>query len=122
MSQWRPRWHGHKEALAEHIAACKPLRKRRKKRKARGKRANRLHCRPNYYEYIRSPQWAAKRQMMFAKYDCCALCGSQEQLHVHHLHYKTLGHESPEDLAIVCLMCHQDLHSKEFWPLGEASQ
>jgi len=42
---------------------------------------------PDYDRYLRSKSWQIKRQKFLAHYSCeCALCGSKENLHVHHQH------------------------------------
>lgn len=112
-------WSGSKQAMAEHKAAdraTKPRKKRKKLTKVQRRRIReRKAKRPvNYKAYIHSKAWQTKRRMMFALYDCCALCGSKENLQVHHLHYDTLGKETAKDLAVVCLTCHEDLHGRSF--------
>jgi len=65
--------------------------------------------RQQYREYLRSPEWQRKRQAAFAHYGReCQWCGDKKRLQVHHLHYRTLGSESPEDLEILCPGCHAD--------------
>lgn len=61
-----------------------------------------------YVEYMRSPDWRAKRQEVIrnAGYRC-QRCGSYAQpLHVHHLTYEFLGDEPLEDLEALCGPCH----------------
>lgn len=44
----------------------------------------------------------------------CEACGRkfyQFQLEAHHLHYRTVGKESPWDLLIVCRECHRKQHA-----------
>ena len=66
---------------------------------------------PDYDRYLRSKSWQIQRQKFLAHYGCeCALCGSKENLHVHHLHYQTVGKEKPEDVAICCRRCHFIAH------------
>jgi 5-methylcytosine-specific restriction endonuclease McrA len=36
----------------------------------------------------------------------CERCDSYEALELHHLHYRTLGSERPEDVELLCPKCH----------------
>jgi hypothetical protein len=67
--------------------------------------------RPNYYTYLRSPQWkrkanAAKKRAGYR----CQICnhGRDEgaRLEAHHRTYARLGHEKPEDITVLCSDCH----------------
>ena len=69
---------------------------------------------PDYDRYMRSKSWQIKRQKFLAHYNCqCVLCGSKAHLHVHHLHYKTLGNEGVEDVIVCCRRCHFIEHFKK---------
>lgn len=69
-----------------------------------------------YAAYIRSPAWYARRSERFAlDGHRCALCGAAEDLQVHHLTYKRLGHERMSDLRTVCGACHAGLHEGFDW-------
>jgi 5-methylcytosine-specific restriction endonuclease McrA len=49
---------------------------------------------------------------------CCEDCGERLALQLHHLHYDTIGCESPEDLQALCDGCHERKHYDEegnFW-------
>ena len=68
-----------------------------------------------YDEYIASEEWYEKRQEVFAKqgYEC-KICGSIDNLRVHHLNYDNLFHEEDnqyDDLIVLCDDCHKQLHS-----------
>src|SRR5687767_3642617 len=54
-----------------------------------------------------SPHWHAFRQeaLAAARY-LCQRCKSNQDLEVHHLHYDTLGHESLNDVEVLCVSCH----------------
>jgi 5-methylcytosine-specific restriction endonuclease McrA len=60
-----------------------------------------------YKEYMRSPEWARKRQAVITR-ACgrCERCGNSGKLEVHHLHYDTFGNESLDDLQGLCGNCH----------------
>lgn len=63
-----------------------------------------------YSDYLRSPQWQARRQLRLEmdKASCqdCGLAATD----VHHLTYKNVGHESPADLISLCHSCHLRRH------------
>jgi 5-methylcytosine-specific restriction endonuclease McrA len=40
----------------------------------------------------------------------CENCGDLAPLELHHLHYDTEGHESPDDLKALCRNCHRSAH------------
>lgn len=65
-----------------------------------------------YLDYVRSEEWAKKAEQRRAiDGHKCAMCGSTERLHVHHLHYRTLRNEDVEkDLITLCEACHRDVH------------
>jgi hypothetical protein len=44
--------------------------------------------------------------------DCCEDCGHRLPLYFHHVHYRSLGRELPEDLAHLCRECHRCRHWK----------
>ena len=42
----------------------------------------------------------------------CQICGSAENLQVHHIRSRSkLGHDSFENLITVCAVCHEFIHS-----------
>ena len=68
----------------------------------------------NYYDYLKSPQWQSVRDAALkrANYQC-EKCKSAKNLEVHHITYKRLGYELPEDLIVLCKDCHENVHSKD---------
>lgn len=65
-----------------------------------------------YQEYLQSDHWLKTREER-KKIDnyCCALCGSSENINVHHLSYDRVGEEIVElDLITLCNRCHFMLH------------
>lgn len=68
----------------------------------------------NYYDYLKSPQWQTVRgaALKRANYQC-EKCKSAKNLEVHHITYKRLGYELPEDLIVLCKDCHENVHSKD---------
>jgi len=79
--------------------------KRRKQKRQKGWKQ------PKYYQYIKSKAWRNRRkQALIAANFRCEICGSTEDLHVHHLNYKRVGREKKEDLQVLCDQCHKNEH------------
>jgi 5-methylcytosine-specific restriction endonuclease McrA len=73
-----------------------------------------------YFTHIRSVKWKQiAREMKDRVGWRCEKCNKKSRpdnaLTIHHLHYKTLGHERPEDVMVLCWSCHQFMHS---WPIA----
>lgn len=67
-----------------------------------------------YLEYLRSPEWEAKKAKVFAaRGRQCEECGSHDHLEVHHLTYERLMHERLSDLRILCEDCHDAAHGHD---------
>lgn len=76
-----------------------------------------------YDEYMKSHDWRVRSEMFkqHKKYTCeqCGLTagdmfahgGGKLSLHVHHKHYRSLGNEMPQDVEILCTLCHKQRHS-----------
>lgn len=64
-----------------------------------------------YKKYLKSPEWAAKRQEVFRTYGkrCYACRKAPKVLHVHHVDYARLGNEAMGDLIPLCVPCHKEL-------------
>lgn len=66
----------------------------------------------DYHEYIRSEEWAEKRNLVYLRAngyceaDGCVRRASQ----VHHKTYDNLGDEPLEDLEALCHRCHLNRH------------
>jgi 5-methylcytosine-specific restriction endonuclease McrA len=120
----RLRWTGSLEAQKEADEAYAKLKMRRKKSRRNNARKavkasqrrekqteQRTKNRPNYFHYMNSPEWAAKRRDFFklAGYRC-EDCGEKGNLSVHHLHYRTLGRERRQDVKVLCWPCHCTYH------------
>lgn len=68
----------------------------------------------SYDDYLKMPHWLEikKRKLKQADYKC-EICGEDEiALQVHHKHYRNIGNEKDEDLAVLCPNCHKDVHSE----------
>lgn len=68
--------------------------------------------RRDYAAYMRSPEWTDFRlAILAARGTICEKCGiATGTMQVHHLHYRNLGCEKPEDVRVVCLACHKKIH------------
>ena len=65
----------------------------------------------NYKEYINSEAWAQIRWCKLREVGYkCEECGRKWELDVHHLTYERLGNERMDDLIVLCVRCHGDLH------------
>jgi 5-methylcytosine-specific restriction endonuclease McrA len=72
---------------------------------------------PEYEAVIRSPEWQrfADEQRLLARFKCESDgCGRRLsfELDVHHLHYLRLGRERPEDVLVLCPMCHREFDDR----------
>ena len=65
-----------------------------------------------YEEYIQSEDWKNKRkEVLLEKGNKCFICGSSENIHIHHTNYRTLGDEDTRFLFPLCKECHEEIHS-----------
>lgn len=86
--------------------------------------------------YYRSDDWTDRKQPVWNRArGRCERCKMNPGDDVHHLHYRTLFREQPEDLMFLCRGCHDFLHGhsavdpkdwrtakqEEFWRVGEAA-
>lgn len=74
-----------------------------------------------YNTYLKSPEWASKREYVFKKYNGkCAVCG-KPGTQVHHLRYRhnyetgELDENLDEDLILLCADHHSAYHLIETW-------
>ena len=64
-----------------------------------------------YQAYLLTDAWKAVRRIALDHAGCsCDECGALRQLHVHHLHYQTLGRETLRDVQVLCADCHGRAH------------
>ena len=69
------------------------------------KRRNRHSA--EYIAYMQSDEWRSTRRIALTRAgNRCESCGESHGLEVHHLTYKRLGHELPNDLRVLCEDCH----------------
>lgn len=67
-----------------------------------------------YYEYLRSPEWDARRKAKIVEAGGrCQLCYKSSKLNVHHRTYDRVFNELPTDLIALCEKCHSKFHDVE---------
>jgi hypothetical protein len=81
-----------------------------------------------YKYYLNTDHWQKVRAAMILLSEArCKLCSdqnwdrflcyyasdNQKRLHIHHLHYKNIGHERYEDLTLLCHEHHEKEHSNQ---------
>ena len=65
----------------------------------------------NYSVYINGPEWKARRAKHLLTYGKrCEACHRTQDIHVHHRTYERLGSELDTDLAVLCEVCHNQVH------------
>ena len=70
-----------------------------------------------YEEYLRSPAWLKKRDLVIKRAGgICEGCGAAQPSQVHHFSYENLGNEFLWELAAVCSNCHDRAHP---WKLDD---
>jgi 5-methylcytosine-specific restriction endonuclease McrA len=66
-----------------------------------------------YKEYLLSDEWAQLKIDLFNhRGRCCEKCNRKKNLSVHHLTYENIYNEEPEDLIILCRLCHAKVQGK----------
>jgi hypothetical protein len=65
-----------------------------------------------YAEYLKTPYWQELRRskVRAAGFRCERCRASNVRLDVHHLSYERRGHESRDDLVVLCRSCHEAEH------------
>ena len=63
-----------------------------------------------YHQYLLSDEWAIRRAFAINRAGgYCERCGLKPLwLEVHHRHYRTIGAERPEDMEVLCPLCHRE--------------
>jgi hypothetical protein len=92
----------------------KKVKKKKPKKGGKDKLAKKLR-RIKYKEYLKSKKWRDfKNALLKARGNCCEKCGQVKPLDAHHMTYKRLFNELPEDILLVCRPCHQKIHGRKF--------
>lgn len=67
-----------------------------------------------YHDYIKSNDWrGTKKYFKKLSRKSCYVCGSKDQVALHHKHYKTVGYEDGSELVWLCIGHHREVHFKE---------
>ena len=81
------------------------------------------------HAYLLSHEWHLERRAALASANySCECCGGRKPLEVHHITYRNLYKELPEDLATLCRDCHQTIHTnlgyshKDYFPVDWQEQ
>jgi hypothetical protein len=65
-----------------------------------------------YKEYLHSEHWQQMRKKVYESRKAeCQKCQGRKTLEIHHLTYERIGHESLDDLLILCGKCHEKEHA-----------
>ena len=69
-----------------------------------------------YRAHINSSEWHTFRAKIIIERGCqCERClAFGKVLHLHHDSYKRFGHEEPEDVRLLCVSCHEEVHGRKF--------
>lgn len=86
-----------------------------------GEKANKvLNEWKNHYEpcYRQMEAWVKTRDVILKRdNNQCTLCGRRANLHVHHIHKKSLGGDNASaNLITVCINCHSSIHNRKIPP------
>ena len=67
----------------------------------------------DYDAYLQGEHWQEFKQAWWATHPAaqCFVCGADEPDTLHHMHYRSLGRESAEDVRAVHPRCHQKIHA-----------
>jgi 5-methylcytosine-specific restriction endonuclease McrA len=90
----------------------------RKQLNSKGKSRHLIPTKPSkhrikYYQYLASEEWAQiKLDLYQLRGKKCEVCDSKQNIQVHHLTYKNVFNEEPEDLILLCKKCHEKEHGK----------
>jgi len=121
------RWNGNREAQQQSNAAFAKLAaanrgelearnkikgKKKKKKFTSTADINRQEANPT--EYLKSREWTAKKiKKLNGHGRYCDMCEGTYGLEVYHLTYQNFGHESMNDLEVLCKRCYQQRYPKE---------
>jgi hypothetical protein len=71
--------------------------------------------RTEYNNYLNSNKWKTfRKKLIKERGNKCEKCSKENVLlHAHHLTYKRFMNELPEDILLVCVPCHDEIHGKK---------
>jgi len=88
------------------------IKSKKSKKKSKPIKKKKRKVLSDYHKYLLSDEWAAIKLDLFEfRGEICERCNSKDNIQVHHIHYKNLYNEEPEDLLILCKDCHKEEHS-----------
>lgn len=65
----------------------------------------------SYYDYMSSDAWKQERERQICEHGAsCEICGSTNNLNVHHISYKRGASPLDGDFAVLCRECHEKVH------------
>lgn len=98
--RWKRKILRRKMKVERSIAAGRPIRKRKH--------------RYTYSEYIKSPEWAQRRNSFYKEFGRrCKACGSTTYVELHHMVYTAFdGTEPNRNLVALCKSHHADYHNR----------
>lgn len=70
----------------------------------------------DYHEYLKSDDWKRKSESRKKVDNCeCVICGSKENLRVHHIKYRPVFSDTKvkSELITLCENCHEEYHERE---------
>ncbi len=93
------------------IGSNVPIKPKGKKGAKKSKKKTKTLRQKKYHKYLLSDEWAQIKIDLFeVRGRKCERCGSKSNIQVHHLTYKNIFNEEPEDLEVVCRKCHKLEH------------
>lgn len=63
-----------------------------------------------YREYLKSDHWKHLRRSKLKHKTRCGICGSRQNIQIHHLIYRNIYDVKTSDLRRLCGRCHQTVH------------
>jgi 5-methylcytosine-specific restriction endonuclease McrA len=64
-----------------------------------------------YQKYLESDHWKKVKIDYYRERErICSACGAKRRIQLHHLTYKKVGRERPQDLVPLCQSCHKLVH------------
>jgi hypothetical protein len=70
-----------------------------------------LNVKQDYFKYLKSPLWAKRKEIFYKIHPRkCEACGTNINIHLHHMVYGQFGNEPDKHLVSLCEKCHSDFH------------
>lgn len=101
--------------INEYYSDSSPIRKGIKF-PVKKRRAINRSWRKDYEKYLLSTKWKEfKAELKRVRSDRCEGCGKIDvPLDGHHLTYERLFNELPQDVLLLCRLCHEKVHQRKF--------